>query len=236
MRYQAVICARGGSKGVPRKNLQPVAGVPLIGLAVQQALAVPRLASVVVSTDDTEIAQVAESFGATVPFLRPAELSHDRAPEWLVWQHLLEHFERGPAGRPDALVSVPTTSPLRSPVDIEACLDLWETDAYDVVLCVTPSHRNPWFNMVTIDPAGQASLVNAPSGTISRRQDAPDVYDITTVCYVVRASYLASAGGLFQGRVGAVRVPPERAVDIDTPMDLLIARALASAAAGTELK
>ena len=100
---------------------------------------------------------------------------------------------------------------------------------FDVVLTVTPAARNPYFNMVTLAPDGRAQLVIPPEKAVHRRQSAPAVFDITTVCYVVRPAFLKTAGGLFDGRVGAVTVPYERSIDIDTETDLRVAEALAGA-------
>ncbi len=226
MKYVGLICARGGSRGCPRKNVADLGGQPLIAHAVRHALAQDRIERVIVSTDDAEIAERAVEAGAEVPFMRPAELAGDRAAEWLVWQHALQWVRDDIGAYPEAMVSLPTTAPMRSAQDISACLDLYEQGAFDVVLTVSEAHRSPWFNMVTIDDGGAARLVNAPEGQVFRRQDAPAVWDVTTVCYVVRTSFVMSAERLFEGRVGAVQVPVERAIDIDTPLDLEIARFL----------
>ncbi|MCB0791915.1 MAG: acylneuraminate cytidylyltransferase family protein [Flavobacteriales bacterium] len=223
--HTAFVFARGGSKGLPGKNLRLLAGKTLIAHAVESALAAKGIGRVVVSTDHPGIARAAAAAGARIPFQRPAELAADTTPEWLAWRHALDWAEadHGPL---EAFVSVPPTAPLRAPEDIEACLDRFARGDADVVLCVTEAHRNPYFNMVTLDDAGRAALVIPPDGPVARRQDAPAVYDITTVCYVVRPDFLRRAEGLFQGTVAAVTVPVERAVDIDTALDLRVAEAL----------
>lgn len=223
----AFIFARGGSKGLPGKNVRPLQGKPLIAWSVAQALAVPRIRRLIVSTDDQEIAQAARQAGAEVPFMRLAELARDDSPEWLAWRHALQWLQEDEGRLPDAMVSVPATAPLRLPVDIENCLDAYAGGDADVVVTATDAHRNPWFNMVTIDSEGTASLVNPPApGTITRRQDTPPVYDLTTVAYVARPQFVLSQPGIFAGRVKAVRVPPERAIDIDTLLDFRIAEFL----------
>ena len=119
------IFARGGSKGVPRKNVRPLAGRPLIAYAIETALASRWIGRVVVSTDDAEIAAIARQYGAEVPFMRPAELARDDSPEWLAWQHAIRSL-----GEMDALVSVPPTSPLRTVDDVDGCIQvLLESDA-----------------------------------------------------------------------------------------------------------
>ncbi len=225
MKALGLICARGGSKGLPGKNIRPLKGRPLIAHAVEHARSVQRIARVIVSTDSPEIARVAEQHGAEVPFMRPGELARDDSPEWKVWQHALAFVEsRG--WSPDAVVSVPVTAPLRQPVDIENCLDAFARGACDVVVTMTEAHRSPYFNMVVQKPDESVELVIPPSGTIVRRQDAPVVYDLTTVAYVVSPSYLRAASGIFQGRVRGVFVPRERALDIDTAFDFRIAECL----------
>lgn len=218
----AFVFARGGSKGLPGKNLRLLAGRPLIAHAIDAARAAARIERVVVSTDDADIAGTARALGAEVPFMRPADLATDEAPEWLAWRHALEALGE-PVG---TFVSVPPTSPLRRPDDIDACVRRLDAGDVDVVLTVTPARRNPWFNMVTVDDAGLARLVNEPTEPIHRRQAAPAVFDITTVCYAARPAFVAHADGLFAGRVGVVEVPPKRALDIDDALDLEIAEAL----------
>ena len=123
MRVVALICARGGSKGLPGKNIRPLAGKPLIAWAIEQARAVKRIGRVIVSTDSEEIAAVARQAGAEVPFLRPAELAQDKSPEWLVWRHALDYLKVNEGSYPDALIVVPATAPLRAVADLERCLD-----------------------------------------------------------------------------------------------------------------
>ncbi|MBP6379201.1 MAG: acylneuraminate cytidylyltransferase family protein [Sphingorhabdus sp.] len=224
---QAFVFARGGSKGVPRKNIKPLNGKPLIAYSIDCALACPSLGNIVVSTDDDEIAEVSRRYGAEVPFMRPATLAGDSASEWHAWRHAVEEMDK--LGRPfDILVSLPTTSPFRAVEDVEACLKLLEQDpGTDVAITVRKADRSPYFNMVQISPEGNAEIVCKSREAFQRRQDVPDVFDITTVAYAVRTALIKEADGLFQGKVRAVEVPAERALDIDTPYDFLIAELLA---------
>ncbi len=226
MNGQAVgfIFARGGSKGLPGKNLKILAGKPLIAHAIEAAQAARTLGRVVVSTDDEAIAGAARDYGAEVPFMRPGELATDKAPEWLAWRHALEAVEKN--GSVGLFVSIPPTAPLRRAADIDACVDRFRQGGLDVVFTVTPAERNPYFNMVTLDDDGLASLVIPPEDKIEHRQSAPAVFDMTTVCYVLSPDYLRRADGLFEGRAGVIEVPRERALDIDTELDLKIAQAL----------
>jgi CMP-N-acetylneuraminic acid synthetase len=215
----AFIFARGGSKGLPGKNIRPLMGKPLIGHAIEHAQAVARISRIIVSTDCADIAGVAREFGAEVPFMRPAELARDDSPEWLAWQHALKFVRQSTGTLPDAMVSVPTTAPLRLPADIEACLDVFQEGGADVVVTVTPAHRSPYFNMVKQERNGFVSLVIAPEATVSRRQDVPPVYDMATVAYVCDPHFVLASGRLFDGRVRSVVLPQERATDIDTLAD-----------------
>ena len=222
----AFIFARGGSKGLPSKNIRPFAGKPLIAWSIEHAKAVNRIDRVLVSTDSEEIAAVALEHGAEVPFLRPPELSSDNSPEWLAWRHALQYLSEKEQYVPDVMVSVPATAPLRLPSDIDRCLDEFLRGNVDTVITVCDSHRNPWFNMVKRDSEGFLSLVNMPNSIISRRQDAPSVFDITPVAYIVRPQFVLDSFGVFSGRVRAVDIPIERSADIDTLLDFDIAEFL----------
>ena len=222
----AFIFARGGSKGLPGKNIKPLAGRPLIGWAISAALAVPEIDRVVVSTDDAEIARVARESGAEVPFTRPESLANDTASELDAWRHALETLRDTEGVLPDPFISVPATAPLRLPQDIAACLDCYREGGADIVLTATEAHRNPWFNMVTAGADGTVALVNNPAGAVIRRQDAPKVMDVTTVAYVADPRFILAGGQMFAGRVKAVPIPVERAIDIDTAHDFAIAEFL----------
>lgn len=216
----AAIFARGGSKGVLRKNLRLAAGRTLLERAISDARAARTIDHVIVSTDSEEIADVARKSGADVPFMRPSSLAADAAPEWESWQHAIR--EGRAHGWPfDILVSVPTTSPLRLPEHIDACVGRLIVSNADVALTVTPSARNPYFNMVTLRD-GAARIVNAGHQS-ANRQMAPETFDITTIAYAARAEFVLAAGGLFEGRAVANVVPAEFALDIDTEFDLKIA-------------
>lgn len=222
----AGIFARGGSKGVHGKNLRRVAGRSLLERAILTARAVQRVDRVFVSTDDAEIAAAALEYGAEVPFRRPPELATDDAPEWLAWRHALEALSEGSAAVPiEAMVVVPTTAPLRLPEDVSACLEkLFSSDA-DMVVTVSPAHRNPYFNMVEIDDDGVVRLA-IPGVGLATRQAAPVVFDMTTVAYAVRPHFVQDHDSWREGHVEAVVIPPERALDVDTEFDLRIAELL----------
>lgn len=226
MKVVAFIFARGGSKGLPGKNVKPLAGKPLIAWSIEHARAVQRIGRVIVSTDSSEIAEVALAYGAEVPFMRPKELALDDSPEWLAWRHALDYLQASDGCLPDAMVSVPATAPLRLPADIDSCLDQYENGDADMVITVTDAHRSPYFNMVKANADGTVGLVIPPQSSIARRQDAPPVFDMATVAYVVRPEFVMTHMATFEGRVRAVHIPAERAIDIDTLLDFKIAECL----------
>lgn len=226
MKTVAFIFARGGSKGLPGKNILPLAGKPLIAWSIEHAKAVKRIGRIIVSTDSQEIADVATQYGAEVPFIRPDELSSDTSPEWLAWRHALGYLREKEGVLPEVMVSVPATAPLRLPLDIENCLDEFGKGDVDMVITVTDAHRSPYFNMVKENTDGTVGLVIPPETKVYRRQDAPAVYDMATVAYVAGTEFVMTKESTFEGRVRAVHVPSERAVDIDTLLDFKIAETL----------
>jgi CMP-N-acetylneuraminic acid synthetase len=227
MRATAFVFARGGSVGLPGKNLRLLGGKPLIAHAIEVGRDSPRISEVIVSTDDPEIARVARLHGAQVPWLRPSDLASNTAREWDAWRHAIRSTYRpDKIADSEVFVSLPATAPLRTAEDVEACLDRYLEGDVDVVVSVRESDRNPYYNMVTVDADGRARLVVSRDGPIDRRQDAPAVFDLTTVAYVASPSFVLCNDGLFEGRVGVVEIPKERAVDIDDEIDFAVAEML----------
>ncbi len=231
----ATICARGGSKGLPGKNLLPFPdadGKPLIVHSIEQALRCPLIDGVYVSTDDPQIAQVARGAGAVVPSLRPAELATDDAPKLPVIEHLVQQVEA--MGRlVDEVVDLQPTSPLRTPQDLLLCIrSLDEADgAAELVITGSDCGFNPWFNMVVETRDGLATLAAAAGNwtVVARRQDAPKVLGMNGSIYVWRRAALAHASlhGMWSVRVKAIEMPRERSVDIDDAFDFEMAAWLA---------
>ncbi len=218
-RILALIPARGGSKGIPRKNIKPIAGRPLIGWTIAAARACSRIAQVVVSTDDAEIAQVAAGCGATVPFLRPAELARDDTPGVAPVLHAIEQLTGY-----DYVMLLQPTSPLRSVQDIEAAIDLAFARNADSVVSVTEPDAHPMWTF-QLDEAGHLRrLLDMPSAV--RRQDLPLVYALNGAIYLARIEWLRRTGMLVTPDTLALPMPRERSVDIDTPMDWKFAEIL----------
>jgi len=222
MKVYAFIFARGGSKGLRRKNIKKLNGVPLIAYSIKLAKTIDQISEVFVSTEDDEIADVARQFGAEV-IARPPELASDTASEWSAWQHAVDYLEN--QGRDfDVFLSLPATSPLRSVEDVTACLNALQ-EGTDMVVTVTPASRSPYFNMVKRSADGDTEIL--VSGTeYQRRQDAPEAFDMTTVAYVASKDFVRKGSGVFSGNVKSVVVPKQRAVDIDDEYDFKVAEAL----------
>ncbi|MBC5768393.1 acylneuraminate cytidylyltransferase family protein [Ramlibacter albus] len=209
----ATICARGGSKGLPGKNIRPFMGVPLIVHTIRQALGCEHIQGVYVSTDDDEIAAIARDAGATVPFKRPAELATDTAGKLPVIEHLARYLEL--QGETIArIVDLQPTSPLRDTADIE--LALQTRPDVDLVVSVAEAHDNPYFNLVERGADGLVRLC-AGEGNL-RRQDAPQVYALNGSIYVWHRPALAKAAkqGMWSVRMAPYVMPRWKSVDIDT--------------------
>lgn len=225
--HTAFVFARGGSKGLPGKNLQRVEGRTLVARAVQRAKATPTIERVIVSTDDQGIATEALRCGAEVPWMRPSLLCEDDSPEWKSWQHALLSMEDCYGFVPETFISVPPTAPLGAPADVSKCLEEFYRGGWDVVVTVTAAHRHPAFNMVQFDQSGQVHLVLRDRKLVYRRQDTDPVWDMCTVAFVAKSAFVLENSHIFEGQVGAVSVPPERSVDVDSQLDLEFARFLA---------
>lgn len=220
----AFIFARGGSKGLPRKNIKLLAGKPLIRYSIDTARQASAISHVFVSTDDDEIAEVATQAGAIV-IQRPKELATDICPEWLAWRHAVDHVTTH-YGKFDLFISLPPTSPLRKVQDIEDAVALFNNKAADVCISVTPANRNPFFNMVKRNQQGYLELVNKSETSFSCRQEVPQVFDVTTVVYVTKPEFIRDKSNLFQGEVIGIEVPKMRAVDIDDIYDFMLAEVI----------
>ncbi|AOW76483.1 acylneuraminate cytidylyltransferase [Colwellia sp. PAMC 20917] len=224
MKSFAFVFARGGSKGLPGKNIRPLAGKPLIHYSIETAKNCPSIDEVFVSTDDTAIAEIARQAGAVI-IERPAELASDTSPEWLSWRHGIEWVESH-YGKFQYFVSLPATSPLRDVSDVEGAITKLESSLADICISITPASRSPYFNMVKVLDDETCELVIKPKGAVTRRQDAPDVFDITTVVYVATPAFIKNNDSLFSGKVTSVVVPKYRAVDIDDIYDFKLAEAI----------
>jgi N-acylneuraminate cytidylyltransferase len=219
------VFARGNSKGIKNKNLLKFNNTTLLGNAILQARKIKFAKKIFVSTDSIRIKKEALKYKAQVPFIRPKYLSTDASPEIYAWRHAVDFLNNKLNVFPDYIVSVPTTSPLRRISDINKCLSLAIKNKLDMVFAITNSNKNPHFNML-LEKKGKLQIAIKKNKNISRRQDAPKSFDLTTVCYVFKPDYIKSNFNLFSGKVGYVHVPKQRAVDIDDKWDYRIAISL----------
>lgn len=211
--------ARGGSKGIPRKNLQLVNGRPLISYAIQIGLEVPELDHYIVSTDDKEIAEVSRSLGANVPFLRPFELATDIAPMMPVLEHSLLECESFFSTEVSAVVLLDPTAPLRTIEDVSNCIEIFDKHDCNAVISVNESSKNPYFNMISLDN-GYCQLVMHPNTEVNRRQDAPEVWDMNTVVSIYSREAIVREKNRIPTKTIPFIVPRSRSLDIDTLDDL----------------
>jgi CMP-N,N'-diacetyllegionaminic acid synthase len=213
------VCARGGSKGVPRKNLRLLHGKPLIAYALQQAHESGSFDRIVTSTDDPEIAAVARRFGAEVPFLRPAELARDDSNKWHVFRHLVTELEAQTSRKVGIVADLDTGAALRSVEDIRACLERLLASDADVCVTAYEADHNPYYNMVEVDRSGVARVCLPQAVPIANRQQAPAVYNLSPSIFAIRRDALWRHDHWSQCKLIISVVPRERAVDIDTEFD-----------------
>ena len=216
-RILCVIPTRGGSKGIPRKNLLPVAGRPLIEWTIRQALACSPALDVLVSTDDEEIANVARRAGAQVPFLRPAELAQDTTPTEPVVRHAIEH-QRAVGAAPDAVMLLQATSPIRRPGTLDRAVAEFEASGADSMVGVVPQAPFLWWQGQT--PRADYDVQRRP-----RRQDlTPEQlrYRETGSLYLTRPEIYDRRDNRLGGRIALFVMDEIEGVDIDTDVDLAL--------------
>ena len=224
-----IIPARGGSKGIPRKNIKPLGGVPLIGYSIAVAREVAsRLnldcRNIILSTDDEEIASVAESLGLETDYRRPAELATDKAGSREVILDAMDYADMTGVEYDSVLLLQPT-SPFRTTDDVIGCLAAYDPDDSDMAVTVCESSANPYYNCFEVDGEGNLHISKG-DGLLTRRQDAPKAYEFNGAVYVINPlSIRRMPLGAFPRRK-PVEMPKERSVDLDTPLDWLIAETL----------
>lgn len=206
----AIIPARGGSKGIPRKNIRELAGKPLIAWTIEAALAAYTVDRVIVSTDDEEIEGVASIAGAEV-IRRPPAISGDQAPSEAALLHVLDHLEgSGRGGRVDALAFLQCTSPTITAPIIDGCMELLRS-GYDCAFTAVPSHHFLWrFS------GDSATGVNHDSASRLRRQERPPEWMEVGMCYAIKAHGFRQHEHRFFGKIGIYEVGREHAVELDS--------------------
>lgn len=228
MNILGIIPARSGSKGIPRKNLKPVAGKPLIAWSIEAALAASSITRLVISTDDEEIAAVSKSYGAEI-VRRPPELANDTASSESALLHVLEALAQREQYEPELIVFLQATSPYRLPADIDGAVNLLLQKNFDSVFSACPEHfTGRW----RLDDSGCAYPLNFDPANRPRRQDGPVEYLENGSIYVFKPHILKETGARMAGRIGIYPMPVERSFQIDVPEDIELFDKLLAGTAG----
>lgn len=215
MKILAIIPARGGSKGIPRKNIKPLAGKPLLGWTIQAALEAQGIARVIVSTEDEEIASVAKQLGAEVPFMRPLALAQDETPGIAPVLHAIDQLPGF-----DWIMLLQPTSPLRSVEDIEGIIQFCRNEGAPSAVSITEVSKHPfWMYRINDHKLLQPLIINRPE--IARRQDLPSAYVLNGALYLARTDWLIENQGFIGPKTLGYVMPDERSIDLDSPLDWL---------------
>lgn len=216
-----IIPARGGSKGIPRKNIKDFAGKPLICYSIEAARTLSDDEHIIVSTDDEEIADVARSTGLKVEYMRPSHLATDTAGSREVMIDAMDWAERKGVDY-DMIVLLQPTSPLRNADDIRGCIELY-SDEIDTVVSVVEAQSNPYYNCFETSPETGYLHISKGDGLYTRRQDVPKAWEYNGAVYVINPKSLRDMPmGKFPRRI-PYEMPRSRSVDLDTPTDWIIA-------------
>lgn len=216
------LCARGGSKGIPGKNIRPINGVPLMAYTIRHAQAYAKKtgADIALSTDSDEIRNVAAQHGLKSDYIRPADLASDTAGKLPALQHLLLFEEQRLKKQYDYLLDLDVTSPLRTVADLEQGFALLERDGAALNLfSVSPARRSPYFNMVERGEDGYFHLCKKPAATLLARQSAPKVYDMNASFYFYRRAFFDSASQSAVTGHSLIYEMSHLCFDLDTPDD-----------------
>jgi CMP-N,N'-diacetyllegionaminic acid synthase len=224
MTFLAVIPARSGSKGITDKNVAQISGHPLIAWTIKAADESACLDRIVVTTDSDEIATIARDYGAETPFLRPAELAHDDTPGIVPILHAVRWLDDH-GYRPEYVMGLQPTSPLRVGEDIRAAVNLLLQKEGDSLVSVTPAIHHPYW-MKIIDAGGYLHDFISTTQPVTSRQDLPVVYALNGAIYAARRTLLLEQESWYVGGTLAYVMPPERSLDIDAPWDLYLAELL----------
>ena len=216
MKILVIIPARGGSKGIPRKNIKPFNGKPLIYYTIDCARAICSDDDICVSTDDPEIIKCVEDYGLTIPFVRPAELATDTAGTYEVLLHALDYYEKQ-GKHYDVVLLLQNTSPFRTSEHVKEALKLYRNDI-DMVVSVNETRTNPYYNCFEEDKEGFLKKT-VGCDIFVRRQDAPKTYEYNGAIYVINAEQLKKMPlGKFTRRVKYV-MDDLHSVDLDNMID-----------------
>ena len=227
MKILNVICARANSKGIKNKNIKLFCGKPLIYWTLQHCKNSKTIGDVYLSTDSKKIKKIGVKYGAKADFLRPKNLSKDDTPEINVWKHITKFYEKKFQFKYDAICSISVTSPLRAPTDIDKCVQKFKKNKnLDLVVVVTKAKKNPYFNILEKNNNNELKVSKKTKKKIFRRQDVPEVYDLTTIAFVIKRDFLMKSEDIKSGKIGYIIVPETRSIDIDNIDDFRYAEYL----------
>jgi CMP-N,N'-diacetyllegionaminic acid synthase len=213
------ICARGGSKGVPGKNIRALLGKPLIGHSIDQARQSGLFDHIAVSSNSDEILAVAKEYGADVLIRRPDEMASDQAAKLPAIQHCAREAEAHTGLAYDTFCDLDATSPLRSTDDITGAVARMERGGCDNVITGAPAHRSPYFNLVERTSDDFVRLCKKPKDELVRRQDAPECYDCNASIYVWSRESMFTLDSVLSEKTAIFAMPEERSRDIDSELD-----------------
>ena len=218
----AIIPARGGSKGLPGKNIRELCGKPLIAWTIEQAKSCSDIDRVVVSTDDNQIALISEKWGAKVPFMRPAELASDTATTIDVIFHAIDWFKKHEDYRPEYILLLQPTSPLRSSEDINGAIQMLKDKDARAVVSVCETDHHPWWSNILLEDGNMKDFLR-PEILNKRRQDLPTFYRLNGAIYLAETEYLYECKGFLGPDTFAHELPKEHSIDIDSDLDFKLA-------------
>ncbi len=225
MTVLCVIGARGGSQGLPNKNIRPMLGKPLIVWSIEQALATPEIDRLIVSTDSLEIARIAKTAGAEVPFIRPESLAGSDTGKFQVWTHAFFECEKRYGERYECMIDLDCTSPLRESTDISKALAQFRKGRsrnVSAVFSICNARKNPYFNLVEPDADGALRLSKPLTQKVLCRQKSPPVFEHVASIYVLDAGFLGWGNHLLDGHAEGYDIGQEKSLDVDCELDFLL--------------
>jgi CMP-N,N'-diacetyllegionaminic acid synthase len=216
----AIIPARGGSKGIPRKNIRLLAGKPLIAWTIEEAKKSKYIDRLILSSEDEEIIETAKKWGCEVPFVRPPELAQDNTPGIEPVIHAIKNTER----KYDYVVLLQPTSPLRTVEDIDGCIEKCVQEDAQSCVSICQAEHSPYWMYILSEQGKMQKLIKA--GNFTRRQDLPIVYRLNGALYVARTELILKEKSFFCDETKGYVMNPDHSVDIDTEMDFLLGELL----------
>ncbi|MDN5310371.1 MAG: CMP-N,N-diacetyllegionaminic acid synthase [Methanolobus sp.] len=219
MKTIAIIPARGGSKGIPRKNVKELCGKPLISYIIKTALNVKEIDRVIVSTENAEIAEVAKKYGAEVPFIRPEELARDETPTLPVLQHTINNLEKNDNYQSDLVVLLYATSPLLSKERISEGIKILKEGGFDSVISVVEDRGHYWIQK-------ESNYKRLYPKLLENRQLTKPLFRENGAIYICKRDLIVKENAIVGGKIGFLVMKEKESVDIDEPLDFEIAEFL----------